>query len=117
MTHGSSETQQVSWADGEEAPRPILVLGLDLPDGSGARTARLSLSNPTGGATIHSTRGVMSIVVFPLSWGAQLRALFLGLQALFGAFTPAWVLIFAAVVALAAHRSWHRVRRRARARA
>jgi hypothetical protein len=113
--NGSTSTETFSWADGDDSPRSTLVIFLDLPAGSGARTARLALANPTGGATIHPSRGVLSIVVFPASWGPQLRALFLALQGLFAAFSPAWLLVLAVLVALAVRRSRRRMGSRARA--
>jgi YVTN family beta-propeller protein len=112
---GSVQTDVVAWPDGNDSPRSLLILGLGLPDGAGARTARLTFHNIVGGAEIHPSRGVLLIMVFPLNWTLPLQALFFSLLSVFGGFSPAWLLALAVPVALAAHRVWRRERSRARA--
>jgi YVTN family beta-propeller protein len=106
---GSTQVDVVTWNDGDASMRSVLILGLDL-DGSGARTARLRIQNPVGGVSIHSTRGVMSIAVFPLNWGPALELLYLRLLGLLSAFSPLWLLALAAPAVLAAWRSRGRAR-------
>jgi YVTN family beta-propeller protein len=93
---GSTQQDTLSWTDGDGGDRALLVLGLQLPDGSGARTARLRLLNPTGGATINASRDQMMITVFPEAWPEQIRAFFLRLQVFLGAFSPAWLILLGA---------------------
>jgi YVTN family beta-propeller protein len=101
---GSVQLDSVSWADGDDAPRSILIIGLDLPPDSGARTARLTLQNATGGAAIHPSEGRMSIAVIPLNWGPALEALYLRMLPLLAALSPYWLLALAIPAALAARR-------------
>jgi hypothetical protein len=98
----------VSWSDGDDAPRSLLILGLDLPAGAGARTARLTIRNVTGGASIHAARGRMSIAVIPLNWGPTLELLYLRLLGLLSSFTPAWLLVLAVPAAVAVRRGLRR---------
>lgn len=108
---GTVEVQTLSWADDDGFDKAILLLSLDLPPGSGARTARLTLMNPTGGATIEPTRGEMAIAVAPDEWPAILFGLFLRMQPLLSAFSPGWLLLLAVpAAALAARRVWSRAR-------
>jgi hypothetical protein len=101
---GGVQLDAVSWADGDANPRSVLILGLDLPPGAGARTARLTLQNAMGGAAIHPSVGRMSIAVIPLNWGTALEALYLRLLPLLGAFSPYWLLALAIPAAVAARR-------------
>jgi hypothetical protein len=101
---GTTSDSTVSWADGDNFDRAVLVLFLDLPPGSGARTARLTLQNPTGGATLQADRTVMILTVIPDQWPSILVALFLQVQVFLGAFSPAWLLLVAAPAAWAARR-------------
>ena len=103
---GSTVQETLSWPDGDGADRNILLVNLTLPSGAGARTARLRLLNPTGGASIDPARSQMAIVVFPNDWPEQIRALFLQLQGLFGAFSPVWLILLGAPAAVAALRRW-----------
>jgi YVTN family beta-propeller protein len=99
----------LSWPDGDDQDGVVLALFLQLPEGSGARTTRLTLRNPTGGASIDPARAEMVIAVIPAQWPAQLTALFLRLAPLLGGFPGAWVLVMAVpAVALAARRVWSR---------
>jgi YVTN family beta-propeller protein len=100
----SVQVDNVSWEDGDDSPRSILILGLDLPDGAGARTARLTFQNTTGGVAIHPSEGRMSIAVIPLNWGPALEALYLRMLGLLSAFSPAWLLALAIPAAVAARR-------------
>ena len=107
---GSTAQETLSWPDGDRTDRSVLVVFLTLPDGSGARTARLTLVNPTGGALIDPSRIRMAIIVFPEEWPPVLRALFLRLQGFFGAFSPVWLILLAApAAAMAARRRRQRV--------
>jgi YVTN family beta-propeller protein len=101
---GGVQVDIVSWADGDDSPRSVLILGLDLPPGAGARTARLTFQNVTGGAAIHPSVGRMSIAVIPLNWGPTLEALYLRMLPLLGAFSPYWLLALAIPAAVAARR-------------
>jgi YVTN family beta-propeller protein len=107
---GTTDQQTLSWPDGDDSDRSILLVFLDLPDGSGARTARLTLLNPTGGAGIVPSRSRMSLTVFPEEWPPVLKGLFLRLQALLGAFSPAWLLLLAVPATALAVRSRTRTR-------
>jgi YVTN family beta-propeller protein len=104
--NGSTVTETLSWADGDGADKSLLVLPLDLPQGSGARTAHLRLQNPTGGASIDPSRDDLAITVFPEGWPEQIRVLFLRLQALLGAFPPIWLIALAMPAAAMAARRW-----------
>jgi YVTN family beta-propeller protein len=101
---GSVGEETVSWGDDDDGDKAILLLFLDLPEGSGARTARLTLHDATGGASISPAGETMVITVLPQQWGPQLDALYLRLQALLGAFSPAWLIGLAALVAALATR-------------
>jgi hypothetical protein len=109
---GTSIDETLSWADGDTFPKNILVVSLNLPPGAGARTARVTLLDPTGGALIDPARGKLAIIVFPDEWPPVLQQLFLRLNALFGAFSPAWLLVLAVPAAALAVRH-ARSRRRA----
>jgi YVTN family beta-propeller protein len=93
---GSTQQDTVSWADGDGFDKSVLLVFLTLPDGSGARTARLRLLNPTGGATIDASRDQMMITVFPEQWPEQIRALFIRLQGFLSAFSPAGLILLGA---------------------
>jgi hypothetical protein len=110
--NGTTDTETLSWPDGDNLPRSVLVVFLSLPDGSGARTARLRLQNPTGGATIQPDRDSLTLFVFPEEWPPVLVQLHLELIALLGGFSPFWLLLLAAPTALAARRSWRTLRGR-----
>jgi YVTN family beta-propeller protein len=103
---GTTSVETLSWSDGDSSDKSSLLLSLDLPDGSGARTARLTLQNPTGGGEIDASRGSMAILVFPSQWPEILRQLFLRVQVFLSTFSPAWLLILtvAAIVAWRARR-------------
>jgi hypothetical protein len=101
---GDTQVDAVSWSDGDGSPRSLLILGLDLPAGAGARTARLTFQNVTGGAAVSSTRGNMSIAVIPLNWGPALELLYLRLIGLLSALSPAWLLALAVPAAFIARR-------------
>ena len=104
--NGTTLTETLTWADGDSFPKSILLVSVGLPDGAGARTARLRLLNPTGGATIDPSRDQMAVTVYPGEWPAVILALFLRLQALFGAFTPVWLVVLAVpAAAMAARRA------------
>jgi YVTN family beta-propeller protein len=105
---GGTQLDMVSWADGDASPRSLLILGLDLPAGAGARTARLRIQNATGGASVSSTRGAMSIAVIPLNWGPALELFYLRLLGLLSALSPAWLLALAAPAVLLARRARRR---------
>ena len=90
---GTTVQETLSWPDGDGADRSILVLFLQLPAGSGARTARFTLLNPTGGASIDPLRGTMAVAVVPREWGAPIEALFVRLWALLGSFSSTWLIV------------------------
>jgi YVTN family beta-propeller protein len=102
---GTSIVETLNWADGDNTVRSVLVVQLNLPNGSGARTARLTLGNPTGGAILENTRDSMVMIVFPEDWPDVLQALYLRLQGLLGAWSPAWLVALAATAALMARGS------------
>jgi YVTN family beta-propeller protein len=110
---GTTDTQTLSWSDGDGNDKAALVIFLDLPDGSGARTARLRLQNPTGGANIQPDRDTMVMAVIPEAWPPVLAQLYLQLLALLGGFSPSWLLALAAPAALLAARSLRERSRRA----
>jgi YVTN family beta-propeller protein len=93
--NGTTIVETLSWADGDSFPKNILVVSLGLPPGAGARTARVTMGNVTGGAIIDADRASLPIVVFPEEWPPVLQQLFLRLQGLFGAWSPAWLLALA----------------------
>ena len=106
LPDGTVSQETLSWLDGDRFDRSILLLGLDLPAGAGARTAHLTLLNPTGGASIHPARAEMVITVVPEEWPAVITALYLRLQGLFGAFSFTWLLFLALPAAVVAAGRW-----------
>ncbi|MFN7942848.1 MAG: Calx-beta domain-containing protein [Thermoanaerobaculia bacterium] len=60
----------VSWADGDEAPKVVQVTIVDDGDAEGAETIQLTLSNPTGGATIEDGRGSSTVTIEANDGGA-----------------------------------------------
>jgi len=104
---GRTGTQTIDWADGDGADKSLSPF-YSLNGANIAKTVRLRLSQPTGGATIEPGRAAMVITVYPLTWSADLLGLFLQLQGFFSAFAPAWLLVLAAPALVAARRSWRR---------
>jgi YVTN family beta-propeller protein len=102
--NGTTIVETLNWADGDTFPKNILVVTLTLPPGAGARTARVTMGNVTGGAILEPDRASLAIVVFPDEWPPVLQQLFLRLQGLFGAWSPAWLLLLAAPAFLLARR-------------
>lgn len=90
---GGSSTRTLSWASGDGAPKSFSELLVTGP--GGARTARMTLINPTGGATLSPFRSALVVFVAPSTWPPEMLSFFLLLQALLSAFSPAWLLAFA----------------------
>jgi YVTN family beta-propeller protein len=111
LPDGSTDTQTLSWRDGDGSPSSVGLILPDLPAGSGCITLDLTLANATGGAFIRPTRSTMALFVCPDDMDAELAHLLLDIQAHLSGFSPPWLLALAAPAALVARRA----RRAARA--
>jgi YVTN family beta-propeller protein len=100
---GTVAVQTVSWSHGDGSPATILLSFPQLPSDTAA-SARLTLSNPTGGATVDPARDAMSISVYPVLWPSALIALVGSLVLLLAGMSPAWLLVLAVPVVLSARR-------------
>jgi hypothetical protein len=103
---GSVITRNVAWSDGDAAAKSIQV-GFHV-EGNASATARLTLVNPSGGATLDPERTEMTVSILSEELPTDLSALIGSLVALLAGVSPAWLLLLAAPAALLGWRSRNR---------